>query len=257
MIDSKTENEIELMVAGGKILADVMTTVLEQVQPGVSELELDRLAEKLIVQKGAEAAFKRVKGYRHTICTSTNDIVVHGIPTDYKFKEDDVVGIDCGVFYKGFNTDMAETVKVQSAKCKVKSSDGGIDRFLETGKKALEEAIEQAKPGNRVGHISKTIQDIVEGAGYSVVRSLVGHGVGKNLHEEPEVPGFLVGSINATPELVEGMTIAIETIYNMGKPDVVYGSDDGWTIKTKDGSLSGVFERTIAITKEGRKVLTT
>lgn len=256
MIDLKTEEGMEAMVQGGKILADVMTTVFESVQPGVSELELDRLAEELIVQKGAEAAFKRVKGYRHTICTSTNDVVVHGIPTDYTFKEGDVVGIDCGVFYKGFNTDMAETVKIKDQKSKIKNS-GEIDRFLAIGKNALEEAIEQAKPGNRVGHISKTIQEIVEGAGYSVVRSLVGHGVGKNLHEEPEVPGFLVGSINDTPELVEGMTIAIEIIYNMGKPDVVYGSGDGWTIKTKDGSLSGVFERTIAITKEGRKVLTT
>ena len=130
-----------------------------------------------------------------------------------------------------------------------------MDKFLETGKFALNEAIKKAKAGNRIGHISKTIQDIVEGKGYSVVRELIGHGVGRRLHEEPEVPGFLVGKIENTALLKEGMTIAIEVIYNMGKFGIRY-SDDQWTIRTQDGSLSGLFERTVAITKNGPVVLT-
>jgi len=241
---SKTYEEIELMRHGGKILSEVLSKVLDSIKPGVSEKKLDILAEKEILKKGGEPGFKRVKGYENTICASTNSVVVHGIPTDYKLKEGDVVGIDCGVFYKGFNTDMSETVRVRSSK--VQPDD--IDKFLEVGRKALSEAIKSATGGNRVGHISKTIQDIVEKEnGYSVVRSLVGHGVGRNLHEEPEVPGFLIGNINQTPLLKPGMTIAVEVIYNMGGHEVEV-LDDGWTIKTKDGSVSGVFEKTIAVT---------
>ncbi len=254
MIDIKSSKEIRIMQKGGKILSETLWEVLSHIKVGVSELELDQLAEKLIIEKGAEPGFKKVKGYNHSICVSTNEVVVHGIPTAYEFKEGDVVGIDCGVFYKGFHTDMAETIKVKSEKLKVKSNN--IDEFLEEGKKALEEAIKVAIVGNRIGHISKVIQNIVEGAGYSVVRSLIGHGVGKNLHEEPEVPGFLKGNISKTPKLKEGMTIAIEVIYNMGKSEVEYANKDGWTIKTKDGSLSGLFERTIEITKNSPRVLT-
>jgi len=255
MIYIKTPSEISIMSEGGRILAEVLGQVLSRIKPGVLELELDRLAEELIRKKGAESGFKKVRGYKHAICVSTNDVVVHGVPTGYRLKEGDIIGIDCGVYYKGFNTDCAQTVRIKSSKLKVKSSDE-VDRFLETGKKALEEAIKVSKAGNRVGHISKKIQDIVEGAGYSVVRSLVGHGVGRSLHEEPEVPGFLARKIEDTPKLRERMTIAIEVIYNMGKADVVYSNDDGWTIKTKDGSLSGLFERTIAITKSGPLILT-
>lgn len=249
MIDIKTPQELKIMAHGGHILAEVLFALLEFIKPGVSELEIDELAERLIREKGGEPGFQKVPGYRHTICVSTNDVVVHGIPTHYKFKEGDVVGIDCGVYYKGFHTDMAETIKVKSQKDE-------IDLFLETGKRALEGAIQVAKPGNRIGHISQMIQKIVEEAGYSVVRSLIGHGVGRSLHEEPEVPGFLTGKISDTPLLSEGMTIAIEVIYNRGKFDVVYANKDGWTIKTKDSSLSGLFERSVAITKNGPIVLT-
>ncbi|MDO8460991.1 MAG: M24 family metallopeptidase, partial [bacterium] len=133
---------------------------------------------------------------------------------------------------------------------------GSIEEFLYAGKRALEEAIKQAKVGNRVGHISKTMQDIIESSGYSIVRSLVGHGVGRSLHEEPEVPGFLVGDILRTPVLKEGMTLAIEAIYNMGERDVAYANNDGWTIKTKDGSLSAVFEKTIVVARKGPVILT-
>lgn len=257
MIDIKTDKEIKIMQEGGKILAKVLQELLQNIRPGVSELEIDRLAEKLIKGYGAEPGFKKVRGYKFSICVSTDDVVVHGIPTDYKFKIGDVVGIDCGVFYKGFHTDMAETILVSSQESRVKSQKlDEINKFLETGRKALNAGIKKAKVGNRVGDISKTIQEIVERAGYSVVKSLVGHGVGKELHEEPEVPGYLAVKLEKTPRLTEGMTIAVEVIYNMGKDEVMYKEDDGWTISTGDGSLSGLFERTIAITQNGPVILT-
>lgn len=255
MVHIKKKKEIEVMVEGGRILAEVLFEVLSNVKPGVSELKLDSLAEELIREKGGEPAFKKVNGYHHTICVSTNDVVVHGVPTDYKFREGDVVGIDCGVYYKGFNTDMAESIRIKNQELGIKNQADEIDQFLETGREALDAAIQVARVGNRVGHISKTIQDRVEGAGYSVVRSLVGHGIGKELHEEPEVPGFLVEPVERTVKLEPRMTVAIEVIYNMGRPEVVY-TNDGWTMKTKDGSVSGLFERTVAITENGPVVLT-
>jgi len=256
MINIKTKNEIEIMVNGGKILADTLFTVLKEIKPGVSELEIDALAEKLIREKGGEPGFKKVPGYHHATCISTNDVVVHGIPTGYQFNQGDVVGVDCGVYYKGFHTDMAETIRVKIQNSKVKSEDN-VDKFLKVGKEALEAGISQATLGNHVGDISKAIQDIVEGQnGYSVVRTLVGHGVGRQLHEDPEVPGFLSDPVVKTPLLKEGMVIAVEAIYNMGKDEVVYSGGDDWTIKTKDQSLSGLFERTLVITKSGPRILT-
>lgn len=254
MINIKNEEEIKIMTISGHILAETLFEVLKHVKPGVSEIELDKLADKLIVEKGGEPGFKKVKGYHNATCISTNDVVVHGIPSDYLLKEGDVIGIDCGVYYKGFHTDMSETIRVQNSEFRIQND--AIDKFLQTGKKALEEGIKAAKLGNHVGDISKTIQDIVEGRGYSIVKSLVGHGVGRDLHEEPEVPGYLYGNINKTPILKEGMTIAVEVIYNMGKNEVVLANNDGWTIKTKDGSFSGVFERSIAITGNGTIILT-
>ena len=254
MIDLKTKQEIEIMKTGGKILADVLFEVLKNIKIGVSEIELDQLAEKLILEKGGEPGFKKVEGYKHAICISTNDVVVHGIPTNYKLKEGDVVGIDCGVYYKGFHTDMAQTVRIKDKGLRIKEDE--IDEFLKIGEKAMWEGIKAAKVGQRVGNISKEIQGIVEGQGYSVVKSLVGHGVGRELHEDPEVPGFLDGSILETALLEEGMTIAIEVIYNMGKSDVIYSGGDGWTIKSKDGSLSGLFERSIAINNGESLILT-
>jgi len=253
MIDYKTPEQIAIMQHGGHILATVLGEVMDAIKPGITELELDQLAEKRIRELGGEPGFMKVPGYHHATCFSTNDVVVHGIPSDYAFKPGDVVGIDCGVFYKGFHTDMSDSTVVQSANFKVQSE---VKKFLEIGKVALEEAIKQAVIGNRVGHISQTIQRIVEKeAGYSVVRSLIGHGVGKELHEAPEVPGYLLGNINRTPLLKEGMTIAVEVIYNMGKPDVMIDRDR-WTIRTRDGKLAGLYERTIAITKDGPLMLT-
>ncbi len=249
MIKIKSPKEVEVMQRGGKILAEVLFETLSNVKPGISELELDKIAEDLIIKKGGTPGFKLVEGYHNTICISVNDVVVHGIPTNRKIKDGDVVGIDCGVFFEGFHTDMAETIAVGDVSSEV-------HKFLKTGKFAMEQGIERAILGNRVGDISEIIQSIVEKEGYSVVESLVGHGVGKELHEDPEVPGFLIDDIKDTPELKENMTIAVEVIYNMGKKGVVYGGDDGWTISTADRSLSGLFERTIVITKSGPMVIT-
>lgn len=251
MIHYKTEKEIGIMKKSGKILSDVLWEVISHVKPGVSELELEKLADKLIIEKGGEVAFRKVDGYKFATCISTNNVVVHGIPTDYRLREGDIIGIDCGVLYNGFNSDMAQTVRVG------KKKNDEVDRFLEVGERALNEAIKVAKNGNHIGDISKTIQNIVEKeAGYSIVRSLIGHGVGKKLHEDPEVPGFLDKKIEKTPKLIPGMTIAIEVIYNMGEPDVSFYNKDGWTIGSTDGSLSGLFERSIAITDKGTEILT-
>lgn len=249
MIYRKTPEEIKLMHHGGHILATVLGEVMAAVKPGVTELDLDRLAERRIRELGGEPGFMKVEGYKHTICMSTNDVVVHGIPTDYAFKEGDVVGVDCGVFYKGWHTDMSDSTIVGKGTDVTK-------KFLAVGKTALDRAIEQAVIGNNVGHISKMIQDIVEKEnGYSVVRSLIGHGVGRDLHEEPEVPGYLHGKVEKTPKLKEGMTIAVEVIYNLGSHDVVLDQDH-WTIRTADGKIAGLYERTIAITKDGPLMLT-
>lgn len=256
-ISIKTPQEIEIMAKGGKILSDTMYEVLSHIKPGVSELEIDSLAEKLIKKAGGEPGFKKVEGYKHTICVSTNDVVVHGIPTSYRFQEGDVVGIDCGVYYAGFHTDMSESIIVPSIKSQnTNPKDQEVGKFLEAGKKALLRAIEQVKPGNRIGNISKTIQEIVEAGGYSVVRELIGHGVGRELHEDPPVPGYSNKRIEKTPLLRPGMTIAVEVIYNMGKKEVVFSGKDDWTIVSRDGKISGLFERSVAVTEDGCRVLT-
>jgi methionyl aminopeptidase len=256
MIQYKTPEQIKIMQTGGHMLAEVLREVMSAIKPGVVEIDIEQLAEKLIREKGGEPGFQKVPGYHFATCISTNDVVVHGLPGKYQFQEGDVVGVDCGVFYQGFHTDMSETVRVKGASSLKKDpTSDAVDTFLAIGKQALDEAVKVATVGNRIGNISKTIQDIVEGNGYSVVRTLIGHGVGRELHEAPEVPGFLVGKIAQTPILREGMTIAIEVIYNMGKKGVRLDKD-GWTIRTTDGKLSGLFERTIAITKDGSQMLT-
>ncbi len=215
--------KIESMKTGGKILGDVMSELVKMVKPGITELDIENKAVDLIGKYGGKPGFKMVPGYNYATCISTNDVVVHGIPGNRVLKQDDVLGIDCGVFYNGYHTDMAQTLRVKSQISSLKSQNyNEIDKFLETGKRALGEAIRQAVEGNRVGNISKAIQDIVEGAGYSVVRTLVGHGVGRNLHEDPEIPGVLNKKIENTPLLKSGMTLAIEVIYNLGTHEVVY-----------------------------------
>lgn len=257
---SSNKEKINAMREGGKILGDTLSYLIKNIKTGVSEIEIDKMAEDFILKQDAEPGFKKVEDYKNTICISVNNVVVHGIPKNRKIEEGDIVGIDCGVFYKGYHTDMSETVKIVDGKAQVfrKNTQAGddIDKFIKVGKEALFQGISEAKVGNRVGHISSKIQKIIEGNGYSVVRSLVGHGVGKKLHEEPEIPGYLKGKIKSTPPLVDGMTIAIEVIYNMGKNSVSYNEGDDWTIVTTDGSNSGLFERTVLVRDGKPEVLT-
>lgn len=255
-MDGRTKQKIETMQKAGEILGKVMDEIVDFVKEGVTELDVDMLAERRILELGGEPGFKKVEGYRHTICASTNDVVVHGIPTNRVLKEGDIFGFDCGVYLDGFHTDMAETVRVRRLGKREEDKEDTIDKFLKVGKKSLFEAISKANPGNHVGDISKAMQEGIEGNGYSIVRSLVGHGVGKELHEDPEIPGYLEGKIDNTPELYPGMTLAIEVIYNMGGAEVVFEGSDDWTIVTEDKSLAGLFERTIFIDNSGPKLIT-
>ncbi len=231
------------MTEGGKRLAEIRDAVVKAVRPGITGVELDGLADKLITKAGGEASFKMVPGYRWATCININDVVVHGIPNDYKIKAGDKVGIDMGMFYKGWHTDTSVTV-------------GGVKKFLEVGRMGLKRAIAQAQTGKRVADISEAMQKTVEEAGYNVVRALTGHGIGRELHEEPAIPCFVIDKYERSPKLVNGMVIAIEIMYNAGVSEVVYKNDDGWTIVTADGKISGLFEETVAITSHGPIVLT-
>ena len=256
-ISIKTPQEIEIMAQGGKILAEILQKVLAKTVPGTTTLELDKYTEQLILAAGAQPSFKIEKGYQFSTCMNVNDMVVHGLPSEYQLQNGDILGVDLGVFYKGFHTDGSWTIEVQSLpagkageKLKVKS------KFLETGEIALQKAIEKCVEENHIGDISKTIQDIVERAGYSSVKQLMGHGVGKKLHEDPDIPCFLRGKVENTPKIKIGMVLAVEIIYNEGKSPIWYQNDDGWTIVTRDSSLSGLFEHTVTVTENGPMVLT-
>lgn len=255
MINVKTKEEIAKMREGGKILAKIMEEIKIRVKPGVTTAELDKLAENLIKKSGGQPSFKMVKNYKWATCMCVNEVVVHGVPNEYQLKEGDILGVDIGIFYRGFHGDMAETIIVNHYNNIYYHSET-LETFIKIGKKALGEAIKMVKVGNRVGHISKAIDETISKAGFSAVRALVGHGIGKKLHEEPAVPCFLKDKIENTPLLKEGMTLAIEVIYNQGKPGVVHQNDDGWTISTVDGSLSGLFEQTVAVSAKGPEILT-
>ncbi|OGY28514.1 MAG: type I methionyl aminopeptidase [Candidatus Woykebacteria bacterium RIFCSPHIGHO2_12_FULL_43_10] len=247
MIKIKNDKEISLMAKSGRIAALVLEKAVELAKPGTTTLEIEEAVEEEISKLGGESAFKKVKGYHYATCFSVNDEVVHGLPSGYVLKNGDILGIDLGATYQGYFSDTATTVIVGGV------SEKTTRRFLEVGKETLAKAIKEAHIGKKIGDISATIQENIEASGYSVVRELTGHGIGTYLHEEPPVPG--VGKRNTGPELKEGMVIAIEVIYNMGKPRVSI-LDDGWTIVTSDGSLSGLFEHSIAVTKSGPVVLT-
>jgi len=248
MIQIKTPEQIAIMREGGKRLNSILQKLLEASIPGAVLLDIDKIADELIAEAAGTPSFKTVKGYRWATCLNVNEVVVHGIPTPYVLKEGDLLTIDTGLVYRGLHTDTAWT--------KIMGSSKKNEEFLETGKKALEKAIHAAVVGNKIGHISKAIQETIEGAGYSIVKTLVGHGVGRLLHEEPQVPNYLRGAIEHTLPLQEGMTIALEPIYAMGRGEIVYENDDGWTLATRDRSLTAVFEHSIAITPDGPRVLT-
>lgn len=229
------------------IVAEALNAIKEFVSPGVTTKDLEQIAEDIIRRRGGTPAFKGYRGYPASICASVNDEVVHGIPSStVVLKPGDIVSIDLGVIYDGYIGDAAITVPVGEISNEAK-------RLLEVTEKALYIGIQQAKVNNRVTDISHAIQSYVEAHGFSVVRNFVGHGVGKSLHEDPQVPNF--GPPGKGPKLKEGMTLAIEPMVNAGRYDVVV-LDDGWTAKTVDGSLSAHFEHTVLIKKGGPEILT-
>ncbi|QQS23341.1 type I methionyl aminopeptidase [bacterium] len=247
----KTKQEIEVIDQGGKLLRDILHRTAALAKPGVSTAELNRFAEAEIRKVGGEPSFigygSRDNPFPAGLCTSVNDVVVHGIPSEQDIlTEGDIVGLDIGMVYKGLYTDTAITVGVG----KVSSQ---AQKLMDTARIALEEAINVAKPGNTIGDIGFAIQSIVEKAGFSVIRDLVGHGVGYAVHEDPAVPCY--GKPGKGMELEENMVLAIEPMICQKKPNVIF-DPDGWTIRSSDGGLGAHFEHTIAITKNGSRILT-
>jgi methionyl aminopeptidase len=246
VIIRKSAREIERIGAAGALVAETIAHVGLLIAPGVTTQELDEAAGRFIREQGGFPTSEGYKGYPAAICISPNDVVVHGIPGPYEVAEGDLVTIDVGATLTGYIADSAYTFGVGEI-------DGEAQRLLDVAQEALEAGIAQARIGNHVEDISYAIQTVVEDAGFSVVRSLVGHGVGRHYHEDPHIPNF--GEPGHGPRLSDGMTIAIEPMITAGGADVVV-ADDGWTISTADGSLSAHFEHTVAITGEGARILT-
>jgi methionyl aminopeptidase len=248
VIQLKSAREVELMAQGGKILAGTIEQLKDAVRPGATTADLDAVAEKFIrCHDGATPAFKGLYGFPGSICTSINDEIVHGIPTRKRvLREGDIISIDVGVGYRGFFTDSAVTVPVGTV-------DERTATLLDVTAKALEAGIAAASVGNHIGDIGAAVQAVVEAAGFSVVRDLVGHGIGVEFHEEPQVPNY--GKPKRREKLVPGLTVAIEPMVNAGGP-ATRTLPDRWTIVTADGSRSAHFEHTVAITENGPRVLT-
>ena len=245
MVRLRTEREINLIAESAQIVGDTLDMLSGKVKPGITLMELDMLAEKFIRSQDAVPAFKGYMGFPATLCISVDDEVVHGIPSDKVLNDGQIVGIDCGAVKNGYYGDSARTFAVGNISDEDKN-------LIDTTQKALYHGIEKAVPGNYVSDIGHAIQAYVEPKGYSIVRELVGHGIGTNLHEDPQVPNY--GDPGMGVELKEGMCLAIEPMINIGDKEV-YTLDDGWTVKTKDGYNSAHFEHTIAILKNGPKVL--
>jgi methionyl aminopeptidase len=247
MVHLKTDEELQIIRESAQILGKAHGEVAKLVKPGVKTSELDRVAEEFIRDNGGIPSFKNYNGFPATLCISVNDVVVHGFPGKYELKETDIITVDGGVKYKGFHSDSAYTYPLE-----------GVGKetllLLERTYDSLFKGIEQAKAGNRIGDVSYAIQSYVESFGYGVVRELVGHGVGKDLHEEPEVPNF--GKRGKGVKLVPGMVFAIEPMINQGTKNVVQ-ENDGWTIRTADRKPSAHFEHTVAILEGKTEVLTT
>jgi methionyl aminopeptidase len=246
MITIKTQEEIEIMAKSGKILATVLKELEKIVKPGITTLDLDRLAEVLILSMDAKPAFKNYDGFPYTLCASVNEVVVHGYPSGYSLKEGDIIGLDLGVVYKGYYSDMAITVSVGEIPFETK-------RLINVTKKALRLGIKRVKPGNTTGDIGNTIQRFVEDQGFGVIRDLCGHGIGKDLHEDPKIMNF--GKRDSGVELKEGMVICIEPMVTMGDYNLKT-AQDGYGYATRDNSLTAHFEHTIVVTKKGSRVLT-
>ena len=234
------------MAAAGALVAETIALVAEHVRPGVTTAELDRIGEEHITSRGGVPTSKGYRGFPAALCISPNSVVVHGIPGPHPLEEGDIVDVDVGVTLDGFVADSAYTFPVGDVPAEA-------ERLLETCQAALAAGIAEARVGNRVGDISAAVQRVAEEAGFGVVRSLVGHGVGRSYHEDPQIPNF--GPAGRGPLLSEGMTLAIEPMITAGRPEV-YVHDDGWTISTADGSLAAHFEHTVAVTESGPRILT-
>jgi methionyl aminopeptidase len=246
MIIRKSRTEIEKMAAAGRVVAETIAHVGEHLEPGISTRELDRIGEEFIRSQGGVPTSKGYKGFPAALCISPNSMIVHGIPGSYRVEDGDLISVDVGVTLDGFVADSAFTFAVGEVSPEA-------ERLLEAGQAALAAGIEQARVGNRVGDISHAVQRATEEAGFAVVRSLVGHGVGRSYHEDPQIPNF--GPPGRGAPLQPGMTLAIEPMITAGGYEV-FLHDDGWSISTEDDSLAAHFEHTVAITEEGPRILT-
>jgi len=245
MIYYKTKEEIELIRESSLLVGKTIAEVAKSIKPGVTTLQLDSIAEQFIKDHNAMPSFLGYSGFPNSLCISVNDVVVHGIPSKYVIKEGDIISVDCGVFKNGFHGDSAYSFAVGEV---------GEDKrkLLAVTLESLLKGIEKVKVGNRIGDVSFAVQQHAEANGYGVVRELVGHGLGKDLHEKPEVPNF--GKQGRGQKILEGLVIAIEPMINMGTKNVVH-ENDGWTIRTQDRKVSAHFEHTMAVTSNGVDVL--
>jgi methionyl aminopeptidase len=246
MIIRKSPEEIEKIAAAGRVLARCHTLLAGKARAGVTTAELDEAAEKFIRSQGGEPAFKGYRGFPGSICASPNSMVVHGIPGPYKLRRGDILSIDIGVILDGWVADAAVTVPIGNVTPVAK-------RLLASTKAALFDAVEQCRPGNRLGDVSHAVQARVEQDGFAVVRSLVGHGIGRDMHEDPQIPNF--GDPGTGPLLAEGMVLAVEPMVNVGTYRIRI-ADDQWSVYSQDGSLAAHFEHTVAITSDGPRILT-
>ena len=246
MINIRSEIEIKKMKQAAKVVRDLLFDIELMIKPGVTTLELDKYAENYIIDKGSIPGFKGLYGFPGTICVSINDEVVHGIPSNRKLNEGDIIGIDVGAIFEGYYGDHAKTFPVGKI-------NKDIEKLINVTQECLIKGIEQAVPGNRIGDIGYAIQSHAELNNYSVVKELVGHGIGEKLHEEPQIPNY--GSKNTGALIEEGMCFAIEPMINFGE-ESIYTKSDNWTVCTKDGEPSAHFEHTITITKNGAEILT-
>jgi methionyl aminopeptidase len=246
MIIIKSHNEIALMKKAGRIVGETLLLLEEEVKPGLTTADLDRMAEEFITKHGAKPSFKGLYGFPSTLCISVNEQVIHGFPGAYVLKEGDIVSIDCGAFFDGFHGDAARTFPVGNISV-------NAQKLIDITKESFFQGIKFAKEGNKLSDISYGIQSYVEAAGFSVVRDFVGHGIGRKVHEDPNVPNF--GKSGRGPKLLEGMVLAIEPMINAGTHKVKT-LKDGWTVVTADSSLSAHYENTVAILSDGPEILT-
>ena len=246
MIQRKTSEQIDAMAAAGEIQARCLRMLRAKARPGVTTKELDEAAEKFIRSQGAAASFKGYRGFPGSICTSPNSMVVHGIPGPYELRRGDILSIDVGVTYEGWVADAAITIPIGE-------TPDEAEPLLTATREALFAGIDQARPGNHLSDVSHAVQTRVEEDGLSVIRTLVGHGIGRDMHEDPQVPNF--GDPGKGPELEVGMALAIEPMVNAGGPEIRMGSD-GWAVYSQDDSLTAHFEFTVAVTRDGPRILT-